>query len=689
MRKLLLLVLTLFLVTAAIAKPRNPKPDPKKENKILEIVMAVLKNKHFVSKKMDDNFSRKMFASYIDSLDRYKMFLLESDIAEFKKYETKLDDQLKSNDLTFFFISYDRIMLRMREGKELYTSILNGEIDYTTDQKNNFINALNTDSSKDLKFKKNKSELLKEWKNLIKTFFILRITSEFITSGKTNSKDFEDYFNAKKTNLGNLLESTAYNFENVPREKIFEFYVNSIVVQFDPHSRYFNPSTRDQYLNRQSGKVEGAGITIRLADNFIQIKKMIINGPAFKSKKLEIDDVILKIGQENEEPISVIGNTIFDAVKLLKGKSGTILKLTVKKPDGKIVDVTLKRAVISTNDSYLKSSLVVKNNVKYAVVSFPRFYSDFDDDMIRNVADDFEDELEILKKSDVQGIVLDLRDNGGGSVEAAIKILGNFTGKSPIVQVKNKDQLITTFESEKTAKTWDKSIVLLVNSATASAAEIIAASFQEYNLGITIGEPTFGKGTIQEFLDLNSFNSKKNEIVDFGALKITTQKFYKLNGKSVQKNGIKPNIIIASNDIKIREAQIPNILITDEVKPLVILPIHDYNFYTETINSNQTRINKYFNSGKLNEFKDSKFSFQTLNLKKIIPELDNFLLKINDLIKQKYQNNLEFTSTAADVKLFKKKEYLLQKRKDWLESLPTDYILEEGINVLEGMNMLK
>lgn len=687
MQKLLLLFFTFTIAISVNARPKYPKPDPKKENKILEIVYTVLKNKHFVTKKIDDNFSKKVFKSYIDSLDRYEMFLLESDIQEFKKYETKLDDQLKNNDLTFFFMTYDRMMKRMREGKEMYTSLLKSDIDFTIDE-DTYFGVTNNDFGSNRKFKKNKAEQLKQWSNLIKTYFTKKYTDNFIDSGNNNSAAFEVFFNSKKASLSTILDPTPYNFENLTREHFFEHYVNSIVLQFDAHSKYYIPANRDRYLNNQTGKIEGAGITVRLVNNFIQIKRMSVGGPAWKSKKLEVDDVILKIAQENEEPISVVGYNVFDVAKLLKGKSGTSIKITIKKPDGKIVEVSLKRAIVSSNDSYIKSSLVVKNNVKYAVVSFPRFYADFDDDMVRNVADDFEEELQILKKSEAQGVVIDMRNNGGGSVEAAIKILGNFMGKNPVIQIKNKDQLLTTFESKNTGNIWDKSVVLLVNRETASSAEIITSTFQEYNIGIVLGEQSFGKGTIQEFLDLNSYNSKKNENSDYGSLKITTQKFYKLNGKSVQKSGLLPDIKFQIKSSKLRESQIPNVLNSDEVKSVSIKPINNLDFFSETIKSNQIRIDAYFNVGKMNEYKKSQFPFHSLNIKKIISDLDNFLLKTNDSNKQKYQNNLEFTSTAADVKLFKKKEYLLQKRKEWLDELPTDYQIEEGLNVLEEMNKL-
>ena len=689
MTKKLLFYFTLMCLISVKANSNEILPDPKKENKILEIVYNVMKSKHLVSKKIDDNFSKKIFKTYLDSIDKYKMFFRESDIKEFKKYESKLDDDLKNNDLTFFFMTHDRLIKRMIEGKDMYSTLLKSNVDFSVDENTNFVDVYSSKNTPTFSYKKNKAEQLKQWTNLIKTFFLSRYTNEFINVGNSNCKEFEAFIVSKKINLTNIFDSTFYNFENITRDRIFEFYVNSIVVQFDPHSRYYVPTSRDLYLQNQTGKIEGAGITVNLANSFIEVKKMADSGPAWMSKKIDVGDVILKIAQGKEEAVNVVGYNIFDVTKLLKGKSGSIVRVVLKKPDGKIVEVSLKRAVINSNDNYIKSSIVLKNNIKYGLICFPRFYTDFDDDMVRNVTDDFEDELEVLKKSDVQGIVIDIRNNGGGSVEAAIRILSNFIGKNPIVQVKNKEQLVTTFESEQLNKIWDKSAVLLINSETASAAEILAASFQEYNLGVIVGETSFGKGTIQEFLDLNSFNRKKDENVDFGALKITTQKFYKLNGKPIQKKGIIPDVKIADSQDEVREIDVVNVLNTDEVKAINHKPIYDLNTFQKIVSNNQSRINQYFNSGKLNGYKYANFPLKSLNLKKIQVELEGFLIKRSDLMKQKYRNNLEFTLTIADVKLLKKKEYLLQKRKDWLDDLPNDYHIEESLNVLEDMTRAK
>ncbi len=676
--------------------PKKPI-NQNKEKKILEIIVNTLKKKHLISKNIDDNFSKKMFKTYIDSLDRNRLFLLQSDIKEFKKYETKLDDQINKNDLSFFYMTYDRLLIRMKESKEIYTNLLKNGLEFESDQEaTNFYNSGEIINKSNV-FHKNKAELSKRWYGYLKTINIGLLKSLIIekSSEQISQVEFKSNLNNCSQIIGKRLESTLLNFDNINRDLIFEYYLNSLIVQFDVHSKYFIPATRDKYLFKETGKLEGSGITVNLVNDFIEVKSLMDGGPAWKTKKIEKGDVILKIQQENEEPENVVGYSIYNVSKLLKGKAGTIVKLTIKKPDGKLETVAIKREIVSTNDSFIKSCLVTKNKVKYAIVSFPRFYVDFDDDQLRNVVDDFEEELQILKQSDVQGIILDMRNNGGGSVEAAVKIIGNFINKNPVLQFKNKENKTTLFESENTQKKWDKSIVLIVNNKTASASEIFASAFQEYNIGIIIGSQTFGKGTVQEFIDLNSFNSKKEEKDDFGLLKITVNKFYKLNGKSVQKNGIIPDVIFETNNKLERESLIKDALNADQVNAIEINPNNNLNHFSKIINSCKTRFisNDNLKLDFINSITSKKIETDLLELKSL--NADKLLNQINDLIKKHNalkeikSNELEFSSTAADLKMLKRKDYLFQKRKIWHENLTKDFQIEEGLNILEDLYILK
>ena len=686
------LIIFFFFVSLSFSYSNSTeKPiDPKKEKKILEIIFNQLKNKHLIDKKIDDNFSKKVFKTYLDNIDKYKLFFLESDIKEFKQFENKLDDQIKSNDLTFFYLTYDRIKIRMTEAKEIYTKIIKNKIDLF---ESGYV--LN---DKKITFQKNKFDLIKQWKLFVKAEIATNIAKTFIDENEKkqiSKKEFNDSFletaNFYKDNFLQRVEITTLNIDNLSRMMFFENYINAFVTQFDIHSKYYIPRNRDEYLIKETGKNEGIGVMTATKDNFTQINSLVVGAPAWKSKKLEVGDIILKVAQENEQAIDVVGLTIYEVAKLTRGKSGTNVKLTIKKPNGSIELVNIKRGIVSSNDSYIKSCLVEKNKVKYAIISFPRFYNDFDDDLVRNAANDFEEELQILKESDVQGIIIDIRNNGGGSVDAATKIISNFIDKSTVLQVKSKDNKIYKFDSENEIKKWDKSTVLLVNSETASAAEIFATAFQEFNLGIILGRETFGKGTIQEFLDLNTFNPKKEADDDFGSLKICTQRFFKLNGKSVQKNGIIPDVIFPIDELENREKNYINSLIADQVIGVDFKKINNDDYFSKIIKNSQSRIdnNEYFNSLKKLKENEIIYNTESYEFDKFQNGLFKYIDKRNTTVKPKTSNQYEFKSTPADIKLFKRNEYLVAKRKNWYNELKTDLQIEESLNVLEDLYLKK
>jgi carboxyl-terminal processing protease len=697
MRKVTVFLSLLFglFVTVAFTIPKHAKTkvDPKSESEILELVFSILKTRHINPKKLDDDFSKKLFNTYLDSIDRSKIFLLQADVDEFKKYETKLDDQIKENDLTFFFMTYDRILLRMKEGKEIYTNILKNQLDFTKQEDTKYFEEPFTDKIPNATYAQNKAEQLKNWNNVLKTMVFQESKNIYLAE---NFKPLSDILNEISKNLVVFLEATNINYNNTSREEILQHYINAILVQFDPHSKYFMPLNRDKYLNKQTGKIIGVGITMNFANGFILIKKMAEGGPASNSKKFAIGDIILKVGEENETPTNVVGFSVYDVTKLLRGKVGTNIKITIKKANGKIEEILLKRAVVSMNDSYVKTCLIKKNKTTYGLVSFPRFYNDFDDEKARNAADDFATELEILKKENAKGLIIDLRNNAGGSVEAAIKIIGNFVTKTPILQIKTKEDKPTILETTNFKKNWDKNVVVLVNAQTASAAEIITAAFKEFNVGVIVGEQTFGKGTIQEFQDLNVFRPVKIGNKDIGAINISTQKFYTLSGKSVQKNGIIPDIIFKKNNNQNREANLPLALLPDEVKPVKFLAINEATFFSNIIKNSQNRITQSETIKraiaiveKLEKTEQTLRNIRTLNADKIVRQIDEIIANDKPMPQPEFDATREFAFTKEGQKEMLSKQYLIAKRNAWLEDLKSDYQIDESINILNEMRFLK
>ena len=693
----LLILLLIFQSTFADTKVI----DPRKEKKILEIVRNILNKNHLVTKKIDNNFSKAVFKDYINSLDKFKLFFLESDIKEFKQYETKIDDQILKNDLTFFYLTYDRIMMRMREGKIMYTNALKSEIKFDKDE---FYN----DNSKNFIYQKTATQQNDWWRKSIKNYVFLEIDkllkkqiSEKVTTNEMQNNEvlLENGLQTieKQFNISALL-----NVDNIDRVLIFEKYLNAIVTQYDFHSKYYSARSRDEYNKLTTGKIVGIGVSLGSKDKFMQISGTTPGGPAWKSKKIEIGDIVLKVAQGNDDPVDIVGLSLYDGSKLIRGTKGTIVKLTIKKYDGKIVVIPIKRDVVESDDVYIKSCIVEKNNLKYGLISFPSFYADFDDEKERNSFNDFETELEVLKKSDVNGVIVDMRNNSGGAVEEATKIMGLFIKKGVVVQVKSKNEKLDVLEDTDNQISWEKGVVLLVNSETASSAEFFAAAMQDFRRGIIIGDSkTFGKGTMQETLDLNTYNLNKDDKDDFGTLKTTIKQIYRPNGISTQILGVVPDVIL--NDLinirkRILERELqkvqfedknPHIIVSDQIKKIDNKPFYEELSIINIVKNSKQRVleNPIFRFVKEEKQDNNNFINTNLNkLKARIIEKQNNINKENLEMPQK--TNFSASSNIADYKNLRKNEYLQTKRKQWQESLLSDFLIEESVNILFEMKDL-
>lgn len=670
-----LLFITL-LVTPMVATAQT---NGAKEKEILALVLKTLKEKHVSPKKIDDDFSRKMFKTYIDSLDTNRLFFLQSDIDEFKKYETKLDDQINANDLTFYDLTRKRYFQRMTEAKEIYTNLFKNKFDFEIKENHNPLI---------ISFSKNKYELYKNWSRFIKSEILYNLRDVNISDlsqGKFN-EIIQDFAINK---IAAINHQSWYNVDNMTNDLVLEFFLNSMVIQYENNSAYLLPFNVIEYFTKKNDKQKGLGFTFNLKENFIAVADIIIGGPAWKTKKIDIGDIILKIAFDEENPVNISGFSIFDVVKLTKSKKANVVTITIKKPNGSIEVVPIKRGVVSTNDSYIKSSIVEKNKAKYAVISFSRFYNELDEDEMRNSQDDFLKTLLALNKAKVQGLVLDMRGNMGGSLESATKILGNFISKNIVVQYKNNDNILNVLKTETETKTWNKSIVLLVDTQSKSSTEMIANAFKEYNVGVVVGENTYGNGTIQEFLDLNKLQLNKD--IDFGALIVTTHKFYGLTGKSIQKTGVIPDINFTSKNNIIKENFYATALLPDFVKPLELNRMNSSDYFTKVIEKSKSRLskNKIYNLIINNKLETDIEKITTLNAGEFKKQYDELIKKIGVSPLDEYSNSLTFLPTSNDEKTFKNKEYLLPKRKQWYKSLSQDFMIEESLNILEDMNKLK
>ena len=507
--------------------------DPNKEKLLIEVVKYVIEKGHYSSLDIDDIISEKIYNTYIEQLDAQKRFFLQSDIRQFEKYKFKLDDHLKDQDLTFFNLVYETSRERINEVKIYYQDIMSNSFDFSSNENINL-------DFENKSFARTKNEIKNRWRKQLKysTLDIIslklgdtikyiddNIRNESMSLIKKNTDDFFDYIT------------------DMDRDDWFANYINAFLNQLDPHTIYFNPDDKDRFDTNISGKFHGIGARLQKTEGTVKIVDIIVGGPIWKDKLLDVGDLILKVAQENQDPVEIIGMKLDDAIKLIKGPADSYVTLTVKKLSGEIKEVLIQRGIVELEELYAKSTLINKGDKNYGYISLPKFYIDFEDRKSRNSANDVKNEIIKLKNNGISGLILDLRNNGGGALQTVVDMTGLFIKKGPIVQVKSTGNRKQVLYDKDPQVVWDGPLVVLMNKMSASASEILAGALQDYNRAVIIGnEKSFGKGTVQNVIDLNRFIS--NSSYDLGALKITTDKFYRINGESVQLEGVKSDIII-------------------------------------------------------------------------------------------------------------------------------------------------
>ncbi len=692
------LLLTVLLAFASCSFTAKTFDDSDKDKMLIHIIKSVLEQLHFDPIAMDDAFSAELFSDYIETIDPLKRYFYESDYKDFEKYKLTIDDQIQISDITFFNVTHERMIKRIQEAKSLYKEVLSKPFDYTKDE------VFDTNSD-NIAYAKNRKELKERWRQQLK-FSTLTNYDDIYTQEKQAKEKDPSYVmktekeiekEAREAMLKSLDIYFNDNIDDLKREDYFAVYVNAIVEEFDPHTYYLAPRSKEVFDQRMSGKLEGIGAGLQKRMDYIKITYLVSGGPAWRGKELEIDDVILKVKQENEEvPISIVGMRIDDAIKLIKGPKGTKVTLTIKKIDGTIKDVTITRDIVELGETYAKASMVEKNNKKFGVINLPSFYLDFNDYKKLNAAADVKKEIERLKAEGMEGLVLDLRNNGGGSLPAVVDMAGLFIKDGPIVQVRSTGKPKEVLKDKDKSIAWDGPLVILVNEISASASEIMAAAMQDYKRAIIIGsKQTYGKGTVQNVMNLNNI-VRNNTAGDLGALALTTQKYYRINGGSVQLEGVKSDVKVPGrfSYIDVGEKDKDNPLPWDEIDAADYAVWDSYFDYDKTINKSKERMSNNEQLKLIDEnakWVKSKIDETLVPLNyekyKAVNDMNELESKRFDAISN-YKTNLTFTSHTYEKKLFESDTTdLKEKRESWHQSLSKDVYIEEALNVLEDLKM--
>ena len=669
--------------------------DPNKDKLLIEIIKYVLDKGHYQSKEINDEFSEKIFDTYLELIDSQKKYFLASDLREFKKYKLQLDDQWLSYDLTFFNLTFERLIKRMNEVEIFIPVLFNKSFNFDLDENINF-------DFENISYSKNNKQRIDRWRKQLK-YMALDIYDIKISEQKLSLKNNKEF--KLKSNSKILNESTELVKKNITqvfdlmndlqKKDWFATYINSFVTQFDPHTYYFQPEDKERFDMNISGKFDGIGARLSKKDGGIEIVDIILGGPVWRDKKLEIGDEIIKVGQGDQSPVDVIGMRLEDAIKLIKGPKGSEVKLTIRKKfDGEIKVISIIRDLVLLEETYAKSTLIKKDNKSYGLISLPKFYVDFDNYKEKNCASDVKNEILKLKKEGIDGLVLDLRNNGGGALQTVVEMTGLFIEKGPIVQVKSTGNRKKILSDKDSSIVWDGPLVVLVNQMSASAAEILAAALQDYGRAIIIGSTqSFGKGTVQNIIDLNRFLS--NSQFDLGALKITTDKFYRINGGSVQIDGVKSDISIPNtySFLEIGENDEKNPLSWDQIDPAAYNLWNGYYNLKDVIDNGNDRIKESKLATLINENakwiaskRDLKsFSLNYNSFKKSQSNDKDFLSKFDEI--KNYKNDLKFDLLVNENKSLEKSDELLERRKKWHSNLQSDYYLNESINVLSNLKL--
>ena len=694
---IILLLVTLLSVTSCSFTTKDFDEDSDKDKVLIELITYVIEQGHFDMKEIDDEFSEAVFKDYIQGLDPIKRHFLASDFQDFEAFKTQIDDQIENKNLVFFNLTVEILTQRMEEAKGFYSELLAKPFNFQEEE------VINTDYEK-LDYASSKSELKKRWRQQFKfstlsSFHDLKeVQAEKIKNGEEVDKksDVELEKEAReitKESIENYFDAMS----DLERKDWFSLYINSVVSQFDPHTNYFAPQDKDRFDISMSGKLEGIGARLQKQRDNVKIVEVISGGPAWTNGELEVGDLIQKVKQEDEkEPVDIRGMRLDDAVDLIKGPKGTKVILTVKKVDGRSQTINITRDVVEIEETYAKSSTVIKNGKFYGIINLPKFYFDMQDYDKRNAASDIKKELIRLNEIGAEGLVIDLRNNGGGSLSTVVDIAGFFIENGPVVQVRDAKNNTEVLKDTDADVIWDKPLVILVNELSASASEILAAAMQDYNRAVVIGsKQTYGKGTVQNVVDLNRWMRNNSTFGDMGALKITTQKFYRINGGSTQLKGVESDVAVPDrySYIDIGERDYENPMPWDKIAPADYKTWRGYSNLEKVIASSRDRLSnnaqiqlidenaKWINAQR----NQNTYSLNYDSYYKEMAEVKNMSEKFDNI--NNYKTELTYSSLPYEDSLMAQDSSLTQKRKRWHESLSKDVYVQEAINVLQDLNI--
>ena len=683
-----------FLAFRSIGNINHNGNPPGKYEEILKMVGEMMAQAHYSPQDINDAFSKKVFKKFMDDLDPEKNMYLRSDIESLQnKYDAKIDDEIKGSNVEFFLAAGKNFNQRMEEVAVIYKNILDKPFNFNVDEE------VILDGDK-LSYPATDAERRERWRKKLK-FMTLERYVELLdirekNKGKENFvvKTDAELEKEAREKVKRLMDRTfeRFRFKFTDDDK-FNVFVNAITTTMDPHSEFFPPVDKRYFDEEMSGRFYGIGASLQYDDGNIKVSSILAGSPASKSNELTPGDVIQKVAQGKEEPVDLTGFVVTDAVKLIRGKKGTEVRLTVKKIDGTVKVVTLQRDEIVQDETFARSAIVQSGNARIGYIFLPEFYADFEHANGNRSYIDVAKEVTKLKEEKVDGIVIDLRNNGGGSLYDVVQMAGLFIDEGPVVQVKDRENKPTVLKDKDRSVLYTGPLAVMVNEFSASASEIFAAAIQDYGRGVVIGSTsTYGKGTVQRNIGLDRETGFSMSNSDLGTVKLTLQKFYRINGGSTQLKGVYSDIVLPDQleYLKVREKDDVDALPWDEINKS---PYSAWNagYDLKTIQQlSNTRLEKdqrfkliKENTDWLAKQNDKTYSLQLDKYRKDQKMIRSTFAQIDSLTKLNEELNVR--ALAGEENRWAEDKNKQERFNLWLKSLRKDIYLDQTVKVVNDI----
>lgn len=665
-----------------------------KENVLLEFVMTYLDRIHFEPLELNEEFSHMVFDEYLDRLDGNKRYFIEEDIRELEAYKNTIHQEVQAHTFGFFEHSNQLMEKAVDRANTIFTEVIESDFDFDREEYYE-MDADNVGYAADV------DELRERWLKFVH-FQVLDDVVKKIKRAETEDEEvvMEEMISEARENVRERIATWFERVSKTTKGDRFNDYLNTISNLHDPHTGYFKPKDKQDFDMRMSNQLEGIGARLTTEDDYVKIVEVVPGGPAWKQGDLDPNDLILKVAQEGEDPVDITGWSLDDVVSIIRGPKGTKVTLTVRKIGNKEEDIEITRDVVVFEEGYARSAILEREGLSASVgyINLPSFYFNIGGGGDgRNSKDDVRQELLKLREEGVDGIILDLRNNGGGSLNDVVDMSGFFFEEGPVVQVKSRTGEPLVLSHKEKEVIYDGPLIVMVNSFSASASEILAAALQDYKRAIIVGgKSTFGKGTVQRFYDLDRMARGINEYKPLGELKVTTQKFYRVNGGSTQLKGVIPDIVFPDNFhfMEIGERDYDFAMEWSEIEPVE----YDQNVWVvddhlikylhlrsqERISENEIFEKVLENAERINHLREE--SLRPLNME----EYRDYL-SVRESEAEEYRHlfqpieSLNTRNIDADLEFIQSDSSRIARNESFMENLQKDIYIYESLAIMDDM----